>query len=228
VIEDAAQGLMSDYRGRPLGSIGHLGTISFHETKNIIAGEGGALLVNRMELAARAEIIREKGTNRGRFLRGEVDKYTWEDIGSSYLPSELIAAFLWAQMGEADAITRRRLDLWQTYHSALESLEQAGRVRRPIVPPECRHNAHMYYLLLPHASARGAFIAHLKERGIGAVTHYVPLHESTMGRRCARAHGDMTHTVQAASRLVRLPMWLGLEAHIDEVVEQVALALERA
>ena len=228
VIEDAAQGLMSDYRGRPLGRIGHLGTISFHETKNIICGEGGALLVNRPELIARAEIIREKGTNRSRFLRGEIDKYTWEDIGSSYLPSELIAAFLWAQMGDAEAITRRRLDLWLRYHQALAGQEQAGRLRRPVVPPECAHNAHMYYLLLRDESARAAFIARLGQRGIGAVSHYVPLHDSTMGRRCARTHGDMTHTVQAAARLVRLPLWLGLEEHMNEVIEQLGLALGQA
>ena len=228
VIEDAAQGLMSDYRGRPLGSIGHLGAISFHETKNVISGEGGALLINRTELIARAEIVREKGTNRSRFLRGEIDKYTWEDIGSSYLPSELIAAFLWAQMGDADAITRRRLDLWQAYHAALASQEQAGRLRRPVIPPGCRHNAHMYYLLLRNEPARAAFIARLGQRSVGAVSHYVPLHDSTMGRRCARAHGDMTHTVQAANRLVRLPLWLGLEEHMNEILEQVGLALGQA
>ncbi|OGA00239.1 MAG: dTDP-4-amino-4,6-dideoxygalactose transaminase [Betaproteobacteria bacterium RIFCSPLOWO2_02_FULL_62_17] len=228
VIEDAAQGLMSDYRGRPLGSIGHLGAISFHETKNVISGEGGALLINRPELIARAEIVREKGTNRSRFLRGEIDKYTWEDIGSSYLPSELIAAFLWAQMGDADGITRRRLDLWQSYHAALQAQEEAGRMRRPVIPSGCRHNAHMYYLLLRNETARAAFIARLGQRGVGAVSHYVPLHDSTMGRRCARAHGDMMHTVQAANRLVRLPLWLGLEEHMNEVLEQVGLALGQA
>jgi dTDP-4-amino-4,6-dideoxygalactose transaminase len=227
VIEDAAQGLLSDYRGRALGSIGHLGTISFHETKNIISGEGGALLVNRPEFADRAEIVREKGTNRGRFLRGEVDKYTWEDIGSSYLPSELIAAFLWAQMGEADAITARRLALWTKYHSGLEDLEAAGLLRRPVVPPGCAHNAHMYYILLPNDSVRREVIARLRADGIGAVTHYVPLHESPMGRRCARVHGEMANTVGAASRLLRLPMWIGLEEHVNDVIAGIRLALGR-
>jgi dTDP-4-amino-4,6-dideoxygalactose transaminase len=227
VIEDAAQGLLSAYRGRALGSIGALGTISFHETKNVISGEGGALLVNRPEFVDRAEIVREKGTNRGRFLRGEVDKYTWEDIGSSYLPSELIAAFLWAQMGQADAITKRRLELWTTYHSALEDLELAGLLRRPIVPPGCLHNAHMYYILLPHDSIRSEVIARLRADGIGAVTHYVPLHESPMGGRCARTHGDMANTVGAASRLLRLPMWIGLEEHVGDVIAAIRLALGR-
>lgn len=233
VIEDAAQGLMSAYsgadgRGRALGSIGQFGTISFHETKNVISGEGGALLVNRSDSIARAEIVREKGTNRSRFLRGEVDKYTWEDIGSSYLPSELVAAFLWAQMGEAEAITARRLDLWQTYHDAFAELEQAGLLRRPVIPGQCRHNAHMYYLLLRDESARAGFIARLAQHEIGAVSHYVPLHDSAMGRRCGRAHGSLAQTTQAASRLVRLPMWLGLEEHIGEVIDRVGQALRQA
>lgn len=227
VIEDAAQGLMSDYKGRPLGSIGHMGTISFHETKNVISGEGGALLVNRPEMIARAEIVREKGTNRSRFLRGEIDKYTWEDIGSSYLPSELIAAFLWAQMSEADNITRRRLGLWHTYHTALQAQEDSGQVRRPVIPPGCGQNAHMYYLLLSSQAERAAFISRLALRGIGAVSHYVPLHQSRMGELCARAHGDMRHTVQSAAQLVRLPLWLGLEEHMPEVLQEVGLALEQ-
>ncbi len=171
VIEDAAQGIMSTYKGRPLGSIGHLGTLSFHETKNIISGEGGALLINDPELIQRAEVIREKGTNRSQFFRGQVDKYTWVDIGSSYLPSELIAAFLWAQMEEADTITRRRLALWSVYHQWLESLEKAEKLRRPIIPRECVQNAHMYYILLPSLETRTALIAALKRSDIHPVFH---------------------------------------------------------
>lgn len=219
VIEDAAQGIMSTYKNRPLGSIGHLGTLSFHETKNIISGEGGALLINDSELIQRAEIIREKGTNRSQFFRGQVDKYTWVDIGSSYLPGELIAAFLWAQMEEADAITQRRLTLWNGYHQKLESLEKAGKLRRPVIPEECAHNAHMYYLLLPDLKSRTTFIADLKERGINAVFHYVPLHSAPAGQRFGRVPGAMTHTENLAERLVRLPLWLGLEEQQTTVIE---------
>ena len=226
VIEDAAQGIMSNYKGRPLGSIGHLAALSFHETKNIISGEGGALLVNDAELAERAEIIREKGTNRSQFFRGMVDKYTWIDIGSSYLPSELIAAFLWAQMEEADAITRRRLAIWQTYHDAFADLERRGKVTRPREPEHCSHNAHMYQLLLPTLAKRSAFIATLKEQGISCVFHYVPLHTAPAGRKHGRAVGDMRHTLELSDRLVRLPLWLGLEQHQAEVIERIIAAAE--
>lgn len=226
VIEDAAQGIMSSYKGRPLGSIGHLAALSFHETKNIIAGEGGALLVNDPELAERAEIIREKGTNRSQFFRGQVDKYTWVDIGSSYLPSELIAAFLWAQMEEADAITRRRLDIWQRYHDAFVDLEQRGKVVRPHIPAHCLHNAHMYQLLLPSLEQRTAFIDTLKRAGISSVFHYVPLHTAPAGRRHGRAAGEMRHTLNLSERLVRLPLWVGLEEMQDEVIHQVISAAE--
>lgn len=157
VIEDAAQGVLANYKGRALGSIGHLGCFSFHETKNIISGEGGALLINDPRLVDRAEVIREKGTNRSRFFRGEVDKYTWEDIGSSYLPGEITAAFLWAQMQEADAITAQRVDIWNRYHEAFENLEKSGRLRRPVIPVDCNHNAHMYYLLLRDLKERTDF-----------------------------------------------------------------------
>lgn len=225
VIEDAAQGIMSSYKGRPLGSIGHLAALSFHETKNIISGEGGALLVNDPELAERAEIIREKGTNRSQFFRGQVDKYTWVDIGSSYLPSELVAAFLWAQMEEADAITRRRLEIWQTYHEAFEPLEQAGKAHRPQVPAHCLHNAHMYQLLLPDLERRSAFIDNLKSRGINCVFHYVPLHSAPAGQRHGRAMGDLRHTRELSDRLVRLPLWVGLEEHQGEVICQVIAAV---
>ena len=224
VIEDAAQGVMSTYKGRPLGSIGHMGALSFHETKNIISGEGGALLVNDARFVERAEIIREKGTNRSQFFRGQVDKYTWVDIGSSYLPGEIISAFLWAQMEEADAITKRRLDLWAHYHQWFVALESAGKVRRPIVPRDCIHNAHMYYLLLPSLDKRTEVIAQLKERGIQAVFHYVPLHSAPMGERHGRAVGDMSNTNQLSEHLVRLPLWLGIEDQQAFVIQEVIAA----
>ena len=225
VIEDAAQGIMATYKGRPLGSIGHLGCLSFHETKNIISGEGGALLINDPELAERAEIIREKGTNRSQFFRGQVDKYTWVDVGSSYLPSELIAAFLWAQMEEADDITRRRLALWSVYHQWLQGLEEAGSLRRPIIPKECVHNAHMYYILLPDLEARTALIARLKKEDIHPVFHYVPLHSAPSGRKHGRCHGELRVTEEVADRLLRLPLWLGLEQHQTRVIDRVMAAL---
>jgi dTDP-4-amino-4,6-dideoxygalactose transaminase len=225
VIEDAAQGIMSQYKGRPLGSIGHMAALSFHETKNIISGEGGALLVNDALFAERADIIREKGTNRSQFFRGHVDKYTWVDIGSSYLPGELIAAFLWAQMEEADAITQRRLDLWATYHQWFADLEQSGAVRRPVLPDTCRHNAHMYYLLLPGLSARSGFIERMKTRGIHPVFHYEPLHDSPRGLAAGRCGGRLQHTTPLSERLVRLPLWVGLEEHMPLVTSEIIKAL---
>jgi dTDP-4-amino-4,6-dideoxygalactose transaminase len=225
VIEDAAQGLIADYRGRPLGSIGHMAALSFHETKNIISGEGGALLINDARFTDRAEIIWEKGTNRAQFFRGQVDKYTWVDLGSSYLPGEIVAAFLWAQMEEADAITARRLAIWTRYHEAFADLEAAGTVRRPIVPADRRQNGHLYYLLLSDLAARTAFIDRLKANGIQPVFHYVPLHTSPFGRSVGRAVGDMTETDLASERLVRLPLWLGLEEHLESVIGQVIAAL---
>jgi dTDP-4-amino-4,6-dideoxygalactose transaminase len=221
VIEDAAQGLMASYKGKPLGSIGHLGAISFHETKNIISGEGGALLINDERFIERAEIIREKGTNRSKFFRGEVDKYTWVDIGSSYLPSELIAAFLWAQMEEAESITARRLSIWQTYHEAFEKLEINGCFRRPYIPHYCQHNAHMYYLLMPDVETRSAFISYMKNHGVHCVFHYVPLHTAPAGRRFGHVHGSMENTARAGDCLVRLPLWVGLEEQQGYIVEMV-------
>jgi dTDP-4-amino-4,6-dideoxygalactose transaminase len=228
VIEDAAQGIMADYRDRPLGSIGHLAALSFHETKNIISGEGGALLINDPRFEERAEIIWEKGTNRSQFFRGEVDKYTWVDVGSSYLPGEIVAAFLWAQMEGADAITQRRLAIWARYHEAFAELEASGQVRRPIVPDHCRHNAHMYYLLLPDADTRTAFIARLAANGVHSVFHYVPLHSSPYGRSVGRAAGDLSRTDDISGRLVRLPLWLGLEEHQDRVIDAVIDAVGAA
>jgi dTDP-4-amino-4,6-dideoxygalactose transaminase len=223
VIEDAAQGLMARYKGRALGSIGHMSTLSFHETKNVVSGEGGALLINDLEFAERAEIIREKGTNRSQFFRGQVDKYTWVDVGSSYLPGEIIAAFLWAQLEDATHITTRRMVLWERYHEAFEELEAQDKVRRPIIPNECEHNAHMYYLLLPSLEARTKFIAALRAKDIGAVFHYVPLHSSPAGQKYGRTAGAMLHTDTLSDRLVRLPLWpdLGKQQHavVDAVME---------
>lgn len=218
VVEDAAQGIQSTYRGRPLGALGDYGALSFHETKNVISGEGGALLVRDAGRdSERAEILREKGTNRSRFFRGQVDKYTWVDLGSSYLPSELIAAFLAAQLEEADAITRRRLDIWQRYDAWASPWQEAGVVRRPVIPAHCGHNAHMFYLLLPDLESRTRFIAALKADGIGAVFHYIPLHSSPAGQRFGRAPAPMPITDSHSERLVRMPLWIGLEEHLDRV-----------
>jgi dTDP-4-amino-4,6-dideoxygalactose transaminase len=184
------------------------------------------LLINDPRFIERAEIIREKGTNRSQFFRGQVDKYTWVDIGSSFLPGEILAAFLWAQMEEVDVITRRRLEIWGTYHQWLASSEQAGRVRRPIVPKDRTHNAHMYFLLLPDLETRTAFIGRLKQRGIATVFHYVPLHSSPMGQRHGRTSGELLNTTALSERLVRLPLWLGLEEHLPEVIENIVATLE--
>lgn len=227
VIEDAAQGIQSRYRDRALGTLGDLGTLSFHETKNVISGEGGALLLRDDEHAHRAEIIREKGTNRKAFFRGEVDKYTWVDLGSSYLPSELIAAFLWAQLEAAESITSRRKALWRRYHEAFAELESEGLCRRPVVPEWCSHNAHLYYLLLPNPQERDALITFLRERQIQAVFHYVPLHSSPFGSRICRTVGALPTTTDLAARLVRLPLWIGLEEHQDRVIDAVRSFLLR-
>jgi dTDP-4-amino-4,6-dideoxygalactose transaminase len=211
VIEDAAQGIMSRYKGKPLGSIGALAALSFHETKNVISGEGGALLINDDRFIERAEIIREKGTNRSRFFRGEVDKYTWVDVGSSYLPGDIVAAFLAAQLEQAEAITARRMAIWQRYCDWAAPFEASGEVRRPIVPAECVHNAHMFYLLLRDVETRTRFIGALKDAGIGAVFHYVPLHSSPAGQKFCRVAGPMAITDDVSDRLVRMPLWVGLE-----------------
>ncbi len=225
VIEDAAQGLMARYKGRALGSIGHMSTLSFHETKNVVSGEGGALLINDLEFSERAEIVREKGTNRSQFFRGQVDKYTWVDVGSSYLPGEIIAAFLWAQLEDATHITTQRMMLWERYHEAFEELESQDKIRRPIIPHECEHNAHMYYLLLPNLEARGKFISALRAKDISTVFHYVPLHSAPAGRKFGRTAGAMLHTDTLSDRLVRLPLWpdLGKQQHaVIEAVLEVA------
>jgi dTDP-4-amino-4,6-dideoxygalactose transaminase len=223
VIEDAAQGIMATYRGRALGAIGHLGTLSFHETKNIISGEGGALLIRDPTLAERAEIIREKGTNRSKFFRGHVDKYTWTDIGSSYLPGEITAAFLWAQIQEADAITTRRMVIWSRYHTAFESLEQAGRIRRPIVTANCNHNGHLYYILLNDLADRTKFIDAMTQHKINCVFHYVPLHSSPAGKRYGRSHGSLEMTNLLSERLVRLPMFFELSETLQDRVADLVI-----
>ena len=209
VIEDAAQACMASYKGRTLGTIGHLGCYSFHETKNIISGEGGALLVNHPALVERAEIIREKGTDRSKFLRGEIDKYTWADIGSSYLPGELTAAFLWAQMESAAEITRRRLAIWSRYDAAFR--ESGAWTGTPCIPDGCGHNAHMYYLLNRSGKPRDEIIAGMKALGIHALFHYVPLHSSPYGRRCGAGRTVLPVTERAAADLIRLPLYVELD-----------------
>jgi dTDP-4-amino-4,6-dideoxygalactose transaminase len=224
VIEDSAHASLASYRGRPLGGLGALATLSFHETKNLVSGEGGALLVNDPRWAARAEILWQKGTNRQAFSRGEVDKYSWVDLGSSFLAGELTAAFLWGQIEDAEAITRRRLEVWQRYHHGLAPLEERGLLRRPVIPPHCVHNAHMFYVLVPSVEARTAAIAALAAEGIHAVFHYVPLHSAPAGRRLGRVSGAMSVTNDTADRILRLPLWVGLPA---DVVESVVAVLSR-
>lgn len=229
VIEDAAQAALASYKGKPLGSIGELGCYSFHETKNLTSGEGGALLVRDPEVVARAEVAREKGTDRNRFFRGEVDKYTWQALGSSYLSGELAAAFLWAQFEEADRITGERLALWDRYHDLLAPMEANGDLRRPIVPDHCQHNAHMYYVLLPPETDRGRVLADMKRAGVNAIFHYVPLHSSPAGMRFGRASADLPVTDAVFARLIRLPLWIGLsEDDQERVVAALSAALARS
>ncbi|HEY4344153.1 MAG TPA: dTDP-4-amino-4,6-dideoxygalactose transaminase [Parvibaculum sp.] len=225
VIEDAAQGMGATYRGSALGALGDLGALSFHATKNVISGEGGALLVKNEALRERAEIIREKGTDRSRFLRGEVDKYTWQEIGSSFLPSELTAAFLWAQLPKGDAINAQRLKVWARYHEAFAALERDGRFSRPGVPQDCGHNAHIYYLVFDSLDKRQAAQSALTDAGIGTATHYVPLHESPGGRRFGRAHGDMAETSRIADGLLRLPLYPDLSLEDQERVIDIVRKL---
>lgn len=221
VIEDAAQAFGSTWRGAPLGSLGHFGALSFHETKNVIAGEGGALLVNDARFTERAEILWEKGTDRVRFQRGDVGRYTWVDLGSSYLPSEITAAFLWAQLDAADEITAGRRRIWDAYHAACSRLP----VTRPHIPEGCGHNAHMYYVLLPPGLDRAAVLRTLNAAGVNAVFHYVPLHSSPAGVRFGRTASAMIVTDVNAGRLIRLPLWLGMD---NAAVEIVVKALEQA
>jgi dTDP-4-amino-4,6-dideoxygalactose transaminase len=198
-----------------------MGAYSFHETKNVISGEGGALLINDARFVERAEIVREKGTNRSQFFRGQVDKYTWVDIGSSYLPGEVIAAFLWAQLEDAANITQRRINIWEQYHKGLHALERQGLLARPITPTHCQHNAHMYYILLNSLEARTKLIEQMRKQEIYPVFHYVPLHSSPAGKKYGRVHAEMTHTNDLSNRLLRLPMWAGLEPEIEHVLSVV-------
>lgn len=224
VVEDAAQGVMSTYKGRALGTIGDFGCFSFHETKNYSMGEGGALLIRDPECNEKAEILREKGTNRAKFFRGQIDKYTWMDYGSSYLPSDLNAAYLWSQLEVAEAINDDRLRTWSRYDEAFKPLEESGHVELPTVPDGCVHNAHMYYLKCKDLEERTALIDHLKENGVYAVFHYIPLHSAPAGKKFGRFHGEDEFTTNESDRLVRLPMYYGLtdedaQAVIDAVMD---------
>ncbi|MBW4467971.1 MAG: dTDP-4-amino-4,6-dideoxygalactose transaminase [Pegethrix bostrychoides GSE-TBD4-15B] len=224
VVEDAAQGILAHYKNRPVGSMGHLAAFSFHETKNIISGEGGALMINDSALLERAEIIREKGTNRSQFFRGEVDKYTWVDIGSSYLPSDILCAFLLAQLEQGDCIIQQRMEIWNYYHQAFAALEQQGTVRRPIIPTDCQHNAHIYYLLTESLEVRTALMTYLKQQGIQSTFHYVPLHSAPAGLKYGRVAGQLAVTDDLSNRLVRLP--LGAAMTMSEAARVVEAVLE--
>ncbi len=219
VVEDAAQGVMGTYKGRFLGTIGDFGCYSFHETKNYSMGEGGAFIINRLEFAERAEILREKGTNRSQFLRGQVDKYSWVDIGSSYLASEFSAAYLYAQLEIAEEINNNRLASWRRYYELLSPLAKSGRVELPFIPEECAHNAHMFYIKAKDIEERTELIEYLKEKGIVALFHYVPLHSSVAGRKYGRFFGEDKYTTKESERLLRLPMYYGME---EDNVEYVA------
>ena len=222
VVEDAAQGVMASYKGRALGTIGDFGCYSFHETKNFSMGEGGALVINDPETVTKAEILREKGTNRASFLRGQVDKYTWVSYGSSYLPSELNAAYLWAQLLHADEINDNRMATWNAYHDAFRPLADAGRVELPTIPADCVHNAHMFYLKCRDLEERTALIRHLKANDILAVFHYIPLHSAPAGKKFGRFDGADVYTTAESERLVRLPMYYGLtEADRNKVIAKV-------
>jgi dTDP-4-amino-4,6-dideoxygalactose transaminase len=222
LVEDAAQALLSSHRGRPLGGLGGLAALSFHETKNVTCGEGGALVLSDPALVRRAEIIRDKGTDRAAFFRGEVDRYTWVGLGSSFALSDVSAAFLWAQLEQVEAITRARLALWRRYDEGLAAVAAQGLLRRPVVPAHATHNAHMYYVLLADHVPRAAFLDGLRARGVDAVFHYVPLHSSPAGRELGRASGTLSVTSHQSERLVRLPLWTGMEHElVDRVVATV-------
>ena len=222
VVEDAAQGVMSTYKGRALGTIGDFGCYSFHETKNYSMGEGGALIINNEAYNERAEILREKGTNRSKFFRGQVDKYTWVDFGDSYLPSELNAAYLWAQLEQADAINENRLATWNAYDEAFAPLKAQGKLELPVIPEGCVHNAHMYYLKLKNLQERTAFINYMKENDVHTVFHYVPLHSAPAGLKFGRFAGEDVYTTKESERLVRLPLYYGLEQEdLEKVIRLV-------
>ena len=220
VVEDAALAFLSKYRGRLAGSLSGLSCFSFHETKNVVSGEGGALVMNDERFVDRADIIREKGTNRVKFRNGLVDKYTWVDIGSSYLPGEIVAAYLWAQLEEVDEFTSRRRHIWERYHEAFAPLEDEGRLRRPVVPEHCFHNGHLYYLLMQDREDRDRLMQHLKEDSILAPFHYIPLHSATAGRRYGRASGQLQTTDDVSDRLIRLPLYESLGEEQSFVIER--------
>lgn len=222
VVEDAAQGVMSTYKGKSLGTIGDYGCYSFHETKNYSMGEGGALLIHDASKIEDAEIIREKGTNRSKFFRGQIDKYTWMNVGSSYLPSELNAAYLWAQLEQAEQINDRRLAIWNHYNEELECLEKQEYIRRPVIPDGCTHNAHMFYIKAKDLDTRTRLITFLKEQGIQAVFHYIPLHTAPAGQKFGRFHGRDIYTTKESEALVRLPLFYSLEdAQVEYIIDKV-------
>ncbi len=228
VVEDAAQGVMSTYKGRALGTIGDFGCYSFHETKNYSMGEGGAIIINNAKYNEKAEILREKGTNRSRFFRGQVDKYTWVDFGDSYLPSELNAAYLWAQLEQADEINNARIKCWDTYYNAFLELVQRKKIELPVVPERCQHNGHMFYIKCRDLSERTELIKHLDEKGIMAVFHYIPLHSAPAGLKYGRFHGKDLFTTKESERLVRLPLYYGLNAKDqDKVISEVLKFYEK-
>lgn len=229
VVEDAAQGMMSTYKGRPLGTFGQMATYSFHETKNCTSGgEGGLLIINDEQYIQRAEIIREKGTNRSQFFRGMVDKYSWVDVGSSYLPSEIQAAYLWGQLEWADKITQNRLAVWNDYYAALSGLAQRELIELPTIPADCQHNGHMFYLKVRGKDERTALLAHLKVGDIYAVFHYIPLHSAPAGLRFSRFHGEDVFTTKESERLIRLPIWYGMDKQVREYVVQSVLKFYQA
>lgn len=222
VIEDAAQGVMSSYKGKALGSIGDFGCYSFHETKNFSMGEGGALLIKNENIIKRAEIIREKGTNRSQFFRGEIDKYTWMEAGSSYLPSELNAAYLWGQLKEAEIIQTNRMENWEAYYAMLKPLEQEHLIELPVVPSECEHNAHMFYIKVRCLDERTELINYLREKDIYSVFHYIPLHNSPAGKKLGIFYGEDRYTTKESERLLRLPMYYGLKScEVEYIAESI-------
>jgi len=228
VVEDAAQGMMSTYNGKPLGTIGHMAAFSFHETKNFTSGgEGGLLLINDPQFISRAEIIREKGTNRSQFFRGMIDKYTWIDVGSSYLPSELQAAYLYGQLEKADEINSARLSIWRRYYDAFSPLAEVGVLEVPYIPPDCVANGHMFYIKVKDLEERTRILERLRGKGIGAVFHYIPLHSAPAGRSLGRFHGCDVHTTRESERLVRLPLWLGMTNNdVQHVIDAVVSGLD--
>lgn len=231
VVEDAAQGMMAKYKGRPLGTLGHLGTYSFHESKNYTSGgEGGLLIINDQKFTRRAEIIREKGTNRSEFFRGEAKKYSWMDIGSSYLPSELQAAYLWGQLEQAQDIKNNRIASWGLYRQHLQALERSGEIGLPQIPAHCEQNGHMFQIKMPSANQRSEMLAGLNHAGISAVFHYIPLHSSEAGRKFGRFHGDDRHTTDESRRIIRLPLFYRIEpetvARICKTVENLIVKTE--